>query len=114
MSELTAETVAALVNQELIREPDPAVIRRIRALLVKPKCVDRAWDYGGADSYPCWTVVEHPGSNTGIVYCDEGFGPNCPWGLVWLSGKDTGMGMDCGWYATLVEAFKESMFADNE
>ncbi|CAG0933531.1 hypothetical protein TFLX_03094 [Thermoflexales bacterium] len=58
-------------------------------------------------TYPCWIVLEHKESNTGIAYCDYGFGPKDPWGLVFLSGDS--MGMDSGWFSSLEDAFRESM-----
>jgi hypothetical protein len=47
--------------------------------------------------YTCWTVLEHRPSNTGIAYCEEGFGPSFPWGLIFLSGPHMNIGMDAGW-----------------
>ena len=84
----------------------------IRALLVEPYPVElRPWDYGQPDSYICWTVLEHPESNSAIVYCDGGFGPKSPWGLVCLSGSYMGMGMDSGWFTNLEDAYRDSFAA---
>jgi hypothetical protein len=41
------------------------------------------------------------------AYCEEGFGPECPWGLV-SSGEDESMGMDSGWFPTFMEAYFDS------
>lgn len=61
------------------------------------------------EKYTCWTVLEHPASNTGIAYCEKGFGPTCPWGLIFLSGPHMNIGMDAAWYDTLEGAMLESM-----
>jgi len=56
--------------------------------------------------------LNHERSNTGIAYCEEGFGPERPWGLVWLSGDDRmSIGMDSGWYGMFMEAYFESFAA---
>ena len=54
------------------------------------------WEYGKpGEQYPCWTVLKHDGSETGICYCDFGFGWRSHWGLVWLGDEQKGsMGMD--------------------
>jgi hypothetical protein len=109
MKARTKNEVAALVAEQLSLVRDQDVAAQIRSLLVEPYAVERAWDYGKpGDSYVCWTVLEHPASNTGIAYCAEGF--RDPWGLVWLTGSPSkmSMGMDCGWYLSMEDAFRES------
>jgi hypothetical protein len=101
--------IARLVDEELAGISDPALGAAIRRLLVTPYAVDRHWDYGHpSEKYTCWTVLEHPPSNTGIAYCELGFGPLHPWGLVFLSGEHINIGMDCAWYASLEDAMRES------
>jgi hypothetical protein len=56
-------------------------------------------------TYPCWIVLEHAPSNTAIAYCAEGFGPGCPWGLLFLEGEHLSMGMDSGWFTYLSMRF---------
>jgi hypothetical protein len=103
--------IKELVAAELERISDPALLARIRELLVEPVPVEREWDYGPpGQHFTCWTVLEHRPSNTGVAYCAQGFGPSCPWGLVFLSGSHTNIGMDCSWYETLQDAVQESMF----
>ncbi len=69
----------------------------------------RAWDYGTpGEKFLCWVVLEHAASNTGIAYCEHGFGPTMPWGLLFLSGPHMSMGMDSGWYEHFLEAYFES------
>ena len=51
-------------------------------------------------------------SNTGIAYCEFGFGPASPWGLVFLSGaSQMSIGMDSGWYGSFMEVYFESKAA---
>jgi hypothetical protein len=109
MAVITADEVIRLVEEALATIGDPAVAQEIRALLVRPYPVVRAWDYGGiGESYVCWTVLEHSPSNTGIAFCPEGFGPASPWGLVFLSGPHVSIGTDASWYTYLEDAFRES------
>ncbi len=99
-----------LVREQLDRCTDVGTRRQIENLLVPPRKELRDWDYGEPDEqYACWIVLEHPDSNTGIAYCERGFGPECPWGLLFLSGPHTSIGMDCVWFTTLSEAFRDSM-----
>lgn len=96
------DDISKLVRDELARVVDERLVQRISELLVEPYCVDRVWDYGAVGvAYPCWTVLEHVQSNTGIAYCTEGFGPAYPWGLVYLTGPTMSIGMDSGWFVSL-------------
>ena len=111
---LDKPAVAALVAEQLSRIGDSLLTLKIKELLVEPKPVSRALDYGTLNErFICWTVVEHPPSNTGIAYCDRGFGPAYPWGLVFLSGPHTSIGMDSAWFASLEEAFRDSIAWDD-
>lgn len=105
--------ISALVEREILKISDPALVNKIRGLLVTPYPVERAWNYGKPDTwFTCWTVLEHRPSNTGIAFCSQGFGPSYPWGLVNLSGEQMSIGMDSGWYASLEDAMRESMAWD--
>jgi len=108
------ETLKALVERELESLSDARVLAHIRTMLVEPEVVLRAWDYGKpGDKYPCWTVLKHAASKTGIAYCEFGFGPQCPWRLVWLeeNGEQGSIGMDTGWFTSLVDAYFDSFAA---
>ena len=108
-----AAEIERLVRAELNQISDSHIRDLISALLIGPRREDRPWDYGPEGvTHPCWIVLEHPPSNTGIAFCDEGFGPRCPWGLLWLRGDALSMGMDSGWFTTLEDAFRESMACD--
>src|SRR3546814_4621244 len=40
-----------------------------------------------------------------IVYCESGFGPERPWGLVHLGGQHMSMGDDSGWFPIFLDAY---------
>ena len=83
---LTTNRVSELVSEELKRITDSALLAGIRELLVSRYPVERGWDYGRpGEKFPCWTILEHPPSNTGIAYYEQGFGPTHSWGVVALS-----------------------------
>lgn len=106
-------TLVDSIETELARITDSLLVSRIRQLLVTPTPHERDWDYGlPGQTYVCWNVLEHRASNTAIVYCESGFGPLHPWGLVALTGPGTGMGMDSSWYETLEDAVRESPACD--
>jgi|SRR6516165_10878187 hypothetical protein len=106
---MTASQMAALVESELARVSSESIVAKIRRLLVEPRCEDRPWDYGASgQTFPCWIVAEHLPSNTVFAYCEQGFGPRCPWGLLGRSGEYLNMGMDSGWFVSLEDAVKDS------
>ena len=107
---MTVYDISILVESELARIVEPSTVALIRSLLVPPRCEQRPWDYGVPDTtYPCWIIAEHPESNTCVSYCEHGFGPESPWGLLFICGKYMSMGMDCGWFSTLEAAVRDSM-----
>ena len=105
--ELDASAVAALVDAQLHAMSDSGLAELVTRLRVQPRCEMRPWNYGEPHQYPCWIVLEHPRSKTGIAYCAYGFGPGTPWGLVWLS-EHLSMGDDSGWFPSLEEALRDS------
>ena len=110
---VTPKQIQALVEAELSTLLDQHVVSHIRSLLVAPTAIMREWDYGEpGQSHPCWSVLNHPRSNTGIAYCEFGFGPRSPWGLVFLSGTShMSIGMDSAWYESFMEVYFESRAA---
>lgn len=109
---IDANTIAQLFENELKALSDNRVREFIRDLAINPTAVMRDWDYGTVgQQYPCWTVLEHHPTNTGIGYCEEGFGPRSPWGLVFLTGEHLSIGMDAGWFTTFLQAFFDSQAA---
>ena len=99
-----------LIEIELSSLSDNRVLQHIRTYLVEPTPVLQNWDYGKpGQQYVCWTVLDHQPSDQGIAYCEEGFGPLNPWGLVRpAGGDDTSMGMDAGWYRSFLPAYFDS------
>jgi len=113
MTTIDGNEIAALVDAEIERIADERLVQRIQAVRVAPYPVEREWDYGKpGEHYTCWTVLEHPESNTGVAYCEEGFGPSNPWGLVFLSGQYVSIGMDSQWFSTLESAVRDSLIWD--
>ena len=107
---MQAQDIEALVARQLASISQPELGECLRPLLVRPRCEQRPWDYGApGQTCPCWIVAEHEASNTGIVFCESGFGPSYPWGLLVLQGPHLSMGMDSQWFLSLEEAFRNSM-----
>lgn len=104
---IDAETLKALIEHELDQILDVRITMHIRSLLVEPEAALCDWDYGKpGERHLCWQVLRDS-----VVYCETGFGPRCPWGLVSL--KQAGsMGMDSGWFPSLADAYFESCAAD--
>ena len=70
------------------------------ALLIPPKNLSLAWEYGSpGDRFDCWLIGKSCDDKTGFVFCQEGFGPSYPWGFVALDNES--MGSDDRWYAGL-------------
>lgn len=101
-----SQHLGEMIRGELEALSDRRISEHIRRLLVEPRLEMRAWDYGAAGlMYPCWIVLEHRASNTGIAFCDQGFGPGQPWGLLFLTGEHQSMGMDSGWFSLFLDAY---------
>jgi hypothetical protein len=107
---VTPATLTALIESELSEIKDQRVLCDIRSLLVTPEPQMRPWDYGmPGEAYPCWIVLAEKSSNTGIAYCESGFGPAMPWGLLFLQGSaHMSMGMDSSWFERFLDAYFES------
>lgn len=110
---ITSADLEKVVEAEIPRIAQPELIACIRHHLVLPRCEQREWDYGiQRVTYPCWVFAEHPASNTAFAYCEQGFGPNEPWGLLSIRGEHMSIGMDSGWFTRLEGAFRDSMAWD--
>ena len=100
---------------QIDRIDQPELVACIEHHLVPPRLENRAWDYGAeGQTFPCWICLEDGPSNTAIAYCEQGFGPADPWGLIFIDGEHTSMGMDSGWFLTLEDAVRDSMFWNGE
>lgn len=107
--------IEKLVTQQLERISQRELVETIHRLLVPVRCEEREWDYGAPNqTYPCWIVAEHRPSNTAVAYCEFGFGPKYPWGLLFIDGPHSSMGMDCGWFVSLEETVRDSMAWEGE
>ncbi|MCA9216625.1 MAG: hypothetical protein KDB27_26325 [Planctomycetales bacterium] len=112
---LDKDAVQKKVLAEVANITDEAVLSAIKPLIVPPRCEMRGWDYGEPEQeFPCWIFLDHVPSNTCIAYCEHGFGPSDPWGLLAIAGEYLRMGMDCGWFSNLEDAFRESMAWDRD
>jgi hypothetical protein len=99
--------VSALVAEQLNAIRDPLVREGLSRLVVTPERHMLGWDYGEpGEQYPCWTVAVHPTFDTWLVYSEQGFGPQLPWGMV--SSSRLRSGMDSSWYPNLRDCFLES------
>jgi hypothetical protein len=109
----TAAEVAAALEEDLAHLRDPRVRASIQAFRVGPPMSIRlAWEYGKpGDTFDGWLVFDDPGNRTGIVYCDQGFGPKRPWGLITTGESCPSMGMDCGWFGRFIDAYLDSFSA---
>jgi hypothetical protein len=90
----------------------PEQLGRIKPFLVEPRCEVRPWSYG-PEQHACWIVLEHQSSGTAIAYCETGFGPTAPWGLLWIY-EPQNIGQDSSWFPTLWEAFEDSWAGQGE
>lgn len=106
--------VSALIEAELKSVGDATVVGSLKLLLVDPYRVMRNWDYAESQQYACWIVAEDRGTNTAIAYCDQGFGPTAPWGLLNLESEFNEMGPDSCWYSRLEDAFRGSPMWDGK
>ena len=112
---LDAVQVGAHVASQLGQIKQRELLDAITPLLVPPRCELRPWDYGSPEeAFPCWIVLEHAPSNTCIAYSEMGFGPRCPWRLLWTSGPSMNMGPDSSWYTYLEDAFRESFAREGQ
>lgn len=98
--------VRARVDEQIAKISNAKLAETLKKFLVAPRCEMRDWDYGEpGEQFPCWIVFEHEKSNACIAYCEQGFGPATPWGVLLLRGNNRSMGLDCNWSETLEEAF---------
>jgi len=101
------EEVAALVDSELLKIGTPEVLEGLKFSLIKPRIEFRWWDWQKpAKQYPVWIVAESSVNDYGIDFTDYGFGPEQPWGLVFLSKEN--FDADYCWYGSLGEAYLRS------
>jgi hypothetical protein len=103
----TVEEVRVLVEAEMAKVESPDIAKGLRTFLITPRLEMRTWDWHTPlKDYPVWIVAESSRFDYGIAFSDYGFGPEHPWGLVFLSPSN--FDADYCWYAALEEAYNES------
>lgn len=109
---MTPTDVAALVRDEMRSLHDARVVAHVSSLLVSPpRQLLLGWDYGVVGTtFEGFLVLDHARSGTAIAYCQQGFGPAAPWGLIFTKqGRPPSMGMSDGWFPQFLDGFFESM-----
>ena len=107
--------VEKLFNAEINSISQSELIATIDEHKIPLRIESREWDYSNNfNEYQCCIVLEDKNTNTAVAYCNEGFGPSYPWGLLFLTGKHLSMGMDSAWFASLDDAVRESMLWHDE
>lgn len=99
----------AILREAIDAISDEEVVAAISKYLVAPRVVMRNWDYADNTQFPCSIVAVDSESQIAIAYCEFGFGPSCPWGILNEPSEYNEMGMDCSWYSRLEDAFRQSM-----
>ena len=107
---MTPADVEALIRDDMRALHDARVVAHVSALLVAPpRPLRLEWPYGSVgEAFDGWLVFDHPRSGTGIAYCQQGFGPAKPWGLICTDRGPPSTGMDDGWYPRFLDAYFES------
>ena len=99
----SASAMKALATAELERVPDEDCRERLARVLVEPTFVSLAWEYGALGATRlCCVVARLEDGDRALVYCEDGFGPQEPWGAVSL--REASMGDDDQWHASLYDA----------
>jgi hypothetical protein len=107
---IDADRMAGLVTRELALIENPERREALRRLLVPPRLEERDWEYGApGERYPFWVIAEAPDLGITLAYCEQGFGPESPWGFLVTDERETAtLGMDSQWNWYLEEAFVRS------
>lgn len=108
--ETTTQHIKAIVQDQMMKIKDPFVKSALEEILIEPCIHIREWDYGtNGEEFECWTIAVDHFADTSLIYCEYGFGPECPWGLVFSSMSH--FGMDSSWFTSLEDCFLESRTA---
>jgi hypothetical protein len=109
---MTPADVSELIRDDMRALSDARVVVYLSSLLVTPpRQLLLGWDYGPTgEAFEGFLVLYHPSSDTAIAYCQQGFGPAAPWGLIRIKqGSPPSMGMDSGWFPRFLDAFFDSL-----
>jgi hypothetical protein len=104
------EHLEHIIAQQLAMIGDPAREAALRSILVEPRVKVREWDYGAEyEEYPYWVVAEALERGILLAYCEQGFGPEHPWGFLLTDEPEFAtLGMDSQWNGSLERAFVSS------
>jgi len=107
-----AHDIPRLVAEQLALVRRPERRRALESLLVEPREEWREWDYGEpGEGFAYWVVGEALEQGIVLAYCEHGFGPQFPWGILFVdapgqvSPEPHTLGMDAQWNWYLEEAF---------
>ncbi len=108
----TPEEIEALTTAELARIRDPARKARAAEILTKPRMQSIGWDYAvPGDRVDCWLLGLRSDGQVAVMYCDDGFGPERPWGFVFRHEDSAGMAGQ--WHASLEETLAAAGVLDD-
>ena len=107
---VTHDQILALVEEQMRGIQHECRRKELQRLLVTPRPEKREWDYGTIEEeYEYWVVAESEVHGVVLVYCDQGFGPDMPWGFLFNHDPEFAtLGMDSQWNWCLEEAFARS------
>jgi len=111
-----SDEVKALVARQAAVVADATRREALRGILLPvPRREERDWEYGEAgERFPYWVVAESPARGIILVYCEQGFGPESPWGFLFVDAPteaERTLGMDSQWHRNLEGAFVHSGLA---
>lgn len=94
--------IRQLLDVQLAMIVDSSRRAALHERLVSPQPLSLKWGYGApGDKFQCWLVGISKDA-VRLVYCDQGFGPTYPWGII--GACQDWMGMDCDWHVGLEHA----------
>jgi hypothetical protein len=107
---LASDDVSRVVQEQMASIADPVVREGLTRILIPPEHHLRNWDYGWpGERLACWTLAVHRQLERSLVYCERGFGPTLPWGLVHAT--NLWFGKQSDWYRSLRDCFLDSWAA---
>jgi len=105
--------ITQLVENEIAKIDQLELIEVIQNHRTTPRVESREWNYGYA-SYDCWILIENSKLNCAIAFCESGFDPESPFGVLAAHRGDLSMGMDSEWYLSLEDAVRNSSLWNGE
>lgn len=101
---LDSELIQNLVEEQISGIKDNDRQSALRAIIVDPYVELREWDYAENTKYQCWIIAKPKNDDHVFAYCNEGFGPNTPWGII-KKDSNGSMGPDACWHTFLEDLF---------